>query len=154
MEGEELRKLKKSVFILLGIFIGVWILLKIPFEKKINQTITAGVYINGVEVQETTVVIDGVRSNYLFSDEQDYNGQFIIEYYERTGRKGMNARIRWNKKVKQQHILYYQNATFPSLEINHELLIDKNMEAFALGFGDGTIIATSEEMYQSYKQDK
>jgi hypothetical protein len=65
MEGEELRKLKKSVFILLGIFIGVWILLKIPFEKKINQTITAGVYINGVEVEETTVVIDGGRSNYL-----------------------------------------------------------------------------------------
>jgi hypothetical protein len=66
----------------------------------------------------------------------------------------MNARIRWNKNVEEQHILYYQNATFPSLEINPDLLIDKNMEEFALEFGDGSIIATSEEMYQSYKQGK
>lgn len=62
----------------------------------------------------------------------------------------MKAKIRWIKELEEQILLYYQNATFPTLKINHELLIDKDMKEFALGLQDGTIIATSYEMYQDY----
>lgn len=130
--------------------IGIWVLSKIPFESDINQTITAKIYKDGVIVQDTTVIINGARSNYIFADEQYYEGQFIVEYYERTSREGMKANIKWNEEFEEARILYHQNATFPSLEINHELLINKEMKDFALGLQDGTIIATSDEMYQNY----
>jgi len=45
----------------------------------------------------------------------------------------MKASITWNKEYIEQRILYYQNATFPTLEINSELLINKGMDEFALG---------------------
>lgn len=130
--------------------IGIWVLSKIPFESDINQTITAKIYKDGVVVQDTTVIINGARSNYLFADEQYYDGQFIVEYYERTSSEGMKANITWNKEFEEQRILFYQNATFPSLETNHELLINKEMKELALGLKDGTIIATSDEIYQNY----
>lgn len=46
--------------------------------------------------------------------------------------------------------MFYQYVTFPSLEINRELLINKEMKEFALGLKDGTIIATSDKIYQNY----
>lgn len=144
------KKFKGILKILIMVFIGIWVLSKIPFECDINHTITAEIHEDGVVVKNTTVIINGVRSNYLFANEQYFDGQFIIEYYERTGSQGMKANIKWNKEYKEQRILYYQNATFPTLEINHELLIDKEMKEFALGLQDGTIIATSYAMYQDY----
>jgi len=138
------------IIILSVVLIGGWILSKIPFETKINQTITAKVYKRGVIAQGTTVIINGARSNYLFAGEQYYEGQFIVEYYERTSREGMKAYIEWDKEFKESRILYHQNATFPSLEINREILINKEMKEFALGLQDSTIIATSDEMYQNY----
>jgi hypothetical protein len=151
MGGKPLKKnLKVIILILTMSIIGVWVLSKMPFESDINQTITAKVYRDGVIVQDTKVIINGARSNYLFADEQYYEGQFIVEYYERTGREGMKAYIEWNKEFEKQRILYHQNATFPSLEANRELLINKEMKEFALGLQDGTIIATSDEIYQNY----
>jgi len=65
----------------------------------------------------------------------------------------MKASITWNKEYIEQRILYYQNATFPTLEINSELLINKGMDEFALGMQDGIIIATSYEMYRDYTEN-
>ncbi|MCT8136927.1 hypothetical protein H1D32_03660 [Anaerobacillus sp. CMMVII] len=144
------KNLRVILLILVISIIGIWLLYKIPFESDINQTITAKVYKDGVVVQETSVIIKGARSNFLLADEQYYNGQFIIEYYERTGREGMKANITWNKEFEKQRVLYYQNATFPTLEINHKLLIDKEMKEFAIGMQDGTIIATSDEILHDY----
>lgn len=132
--------------------IGFWIISKISFKSRIDQTITAKVYKDGTVIQETKVIINGVRSNYLFANEQYYEGQFFIEYYEQTGREGIKANITWNKKHKEQRILYHQNATFPTLEINHILLIDKDMQEFAIGMKDGIIFVTSDEMYHKYEK--
>ncbi|QUH26609.1 hypothetical protein [Serpentinicella alkaliphila] len=60
----------------------------------------------------------------------------------------MKANITWNKKHKDQRILYHQNVTFPTLEINHILLIDKDMQEFAIGMKEGIIFVTSDVMYQ------
>jgi hypothetical protein len=148
------KSLKKNLRVILSILvisiIGIWLLSKIPFESEINQTITVKVYKDGVIVQDTSVIINGTRSNYLLADEQYYNGQFIIEYYERTSSEGMKANITWNKEYEQQRVLYHQNATFPTLEINPELLIDKGMKEFAIGMKDGTIFATSDEILHDY----
>ena len=43
------------------------------------------------------------------------------------------------------------NASYPALDINTIALIDAEMNEFALGFEDGTIIATSQECYNKYK---
>lgn len=146
-----MKKIIKTIIIILAItLIGVWIILKIPYTTDINQTITAKKYVNGSAIQETAVNMNGTRSNYLFADEQNFIGQFYIEYYERTGREDMHASITWRKNQESQHILYFQNATFPPLEINNSLIINEEMNEFALGFVDGTIIATSDEMYQNY----
>jgi len=139
------------IIILSIVLIGGWMLSKTPFETKINQTIVAKIYKDGVIVQDTTVIINGEKSNYLFADKQYYEGQFIVEYYERTSREGMKAYIEWNNDFfKEQRIVYHQYATSPSLKINQELLINKEMKEFALGLQDGTIIATSDEMHQNY----
>lgn len=151
--GEQMTKIIKNIIIIFAItLIGVWIVLKIPFATDINQIITAKKYENGSAVQETVVNIDGTRSNYLFADEQNFNGQFYIDYCERTGREDMYANITWRKNREMQHMLYYQNATFPSIneEINYYIMINKKMNEFAIGFVDGTIIATSDEIYQNY----
>lgn len=149
--GKSLKKNLRAILLTLVIsIIGIWILSTIPFESDINQTITAKVYKDGVVLQDTSVIINGARSNYLFANEQYYEGQFVIEYYERTGREGMKAKINWYKEYEEQRILYHQNATFPTLGINHKLLIDKEMVEFAIGMKDGTIFATSEAILHDY----
>ena len=147
------KSIKTTIIILVIILIIVWIVSKMPFATNINQTITAEKYVNGAAVEETSVFINGVRSNYLFSDKQYYEGQFIIESYEITGREGMKANIVWYQDYEDsdvQRILYFQNALFPSLEICHEMLINNEMDEFAMGFKDGTVISTSDEMFENY----
>ena len=50
----------------------------------------------------------------------------------------------------RRRILYSQNATFPELDMERDLIIDENMEHFALGFKDGRIVATSDELMEMY----
>lgn len=49
-----------------------------------------------------------------------------------------------------QTIYYEQYASFPNTEIVNELLIDKDMYEVAIGLVDGTVIATSEQMYSRF----
>ena len=104
---------------------------------------------------ETIVFMKGERSNYIFSKEQNYWGKFYIDCVERTDREGMNAGIWWHSGGHDttQKIAYSQNATFPlTHEIAPYLLINKEMDQFAVEFSDGRIIAISDEMYRRYKE--
>ena len=147
------KSILKVIVILAFVF---WILSKIPFYSNINQEITANIYENGVITGETTVFMEGERSNYLFSKEQNYWGRFYIDCFERTGRDGMNASIRWNfgsGSDTTQKITYSQNASFPlTNEIAPFMLLNKEMNQFAVEFADGRIIAASEEMYQKFME--
>ena len=96
------------------------------------------------------ISIDGKRSNYLFSAKQNYIGKIYIECYERTCREDMQAKVRWQKGSDTQTIVYFQNGSFPSLQLDSRILINDMMTKFAFGFKDGTVIATSDEMYKSY----
>lgn len=130
--------------------IGVWILSKMPFNKNINQEISAQIYENGVVTGETKVVIDGERSHYLFTDNESFHGKFYILSYEKTGRENMTASVEWNNEENIQRLLYFQNGTFPSMDIVNTLIINDEMTEFALMFTDGTVAATSDEIYHIY----
>ncbi|WP_304509108.1 hypothetical protein [Anaerotignum sp.] len=132
------------------IMIGFWILSKIPFNQNINQEISANIYKNGMQSGETTVVIDGEKSNYLFHNDERFHGKFQILSYEKTDRKDMYSNIKWNSDDNVQKVLYFQNGTFPSMDIISTLFINEEMTEFSLMFTDGTVIATSDEVYQLY----
>ncbi len=132
------------------LIIGFWVLSKIPFNQNINQEISANIYENGVVTGETTVVIDGEKTNYLFHDDEEFYGKFHILSYEKTGRKDMHSSIRWNSEENIQKLTYFQNGSFPSMDLISTLIINDEMTQFALMFTDGTVIATSDEIHQLY----
>jgi len=145
------KHIKSITKVVVLLVIGLWILSKIPFSSKINQEITAIIYENGIVTGETTVHMSGKKSNYLFSYKENYWGIFYIDFYEKTRRDSMNARISWISKDILQKITYSQNASFPLIgEISPFMLINKKMDKFALEFADGRIIATSEDVYHDY----
>ena len=141
---------KTTLKVLVIFIIGFWILFKLPFNKNINLEISAHIYESGVVTGETKVVIDGERSNYLFTDDERFYGKFNILSYEKTGREDMFASIQWNNDDNIQQLTYFQNATFPSMEIISTLIVNEKMTQFALMFRDGTVIATSDEVYKLY----
>lgn len=136
--------------VVLMLVIGIWVLSVIPFNQNVNHKISALIYENGVVTRETTVRIDGEKSNYLFRDDDSFDGKFHILSYKKTGSKGMKANVKWDKEHNIQNILYFQNATFPSMDIIHELIINEEMTKFALMFKDGSVIATSDDLYELY----
>ncbi len=143
----------KTILKVLVIFvIGFWILSKLPFNKNINQEISVHIYESGVVTGETKVVIDGERSNYLFTDDERFFGKFKILSYEKTCREDMFASIEWNNNDNIQRLTYFQNATFPSMDIISTLIINEKMTQFALMLTDDTVIATSDEIYKLYTQ--
>lgn len=144
------KKYKMIAKVVLILAIGIWIFSVIPFNQKLTHEISAGIYEDGVVTRETTVLIDGEKSNYLFRDDDSFEGEFHILSYKKTGGNGMKANIKWDKKHNIQKLLYFQNATFPSMDIIHELIINEQMTEFALMLKDGSVIATSDDLYELY----
>ncbi len=144
------HRLKLILKMTIVLILGVWILSKIPFSQDINREISAHIYENGVIAGETTVIIDGEKSNYLFTKEENYFGKFHILSYEKTGRENMKAKIKWVDEPNTQRLFYFQNATFPDMDILWTILINEEMTQFALMLKDGTVIATSDELFKLY----
>lgn len=146
-----MKQYYKTILKVLVIFItGFWILSKVPFNKNINQEIPAYIYEDSVVTGETKVVIGGERSNYLFTDDERFHGKFYILSYEKTGREDMSASLKWNGDDNIQRLTYFQNGTFPTMDIVSTLMINDKMTQFALMFTDGTVVATSDKIYQIY----
>ncbi|MFH5834665.1 hypothetical protein ACHAL6_01150 [Proteiniclasticum sp. C24MP] len=140
------------IWILVLALLAVWAVPKMPFNEEIVRKIEAQVYVEGVPVRTTEVVIEGERSRYLFSDRQMFFGDFQMEEYPRTQREDMMAEISWHERFDVEQIIYAQNATFPDLEMERDLIMDEAMEHFALGFKDGRIVATSSELMEEYRE--
>lgn len=144
------QKLKESIKVVLLIVIGVWILDKTPFYQDINHEIFANIYKNGVTIGQTSVIVDGKKSNYLFSDKENYFGIFHILSYEKTGREDMNARIKWSNVENIQDILYMMPGHFLDMDLIRTIIINEKMTKFAVMFKDNTVVATSDEIYELY----
>ncbi len=144
------QKYKTIIKVVVVLVIGFWVLSIIPFNQNIKHEISASIYENGVVNGETTVFIDGEKSNYLFRDDESFSGKFHILSYEKTGREDMQAGIRWGNERNIQRLTYFQNASFPDIDVIGTILINEEMTQFALMYTDGTVIATSDEIYKLY----
>lgn len=146
------KYVRRGIWILVFTLLAAWLLPKMPFYEEIDRKLEAEVYVEGVPVRTTEVIIQGERSRYLFTDRQIFFGDFQVEEYPRTLREDMMAEISWHERFEVEQILYAQNATFPDLEMERDLIIDEAMEHFALGFKDGRIVATSSELMEEYQK--
>ena len=144
------RNTKRWIWILVLTLLVIWILPKMPFNEDVDKKIEAEVFMDGIFERTTEVVIKGERSRYLFSERQFFFGSFQLEEYPRTQREDMTVEVSWHETFDTERILYSQNATFPELDMERDLIIDENMEHFALGFKDGRIVATSDELMEMY----
>ena len=73
--NEKLKIILKAIVLLT---VAILILDKLPFEEKINQQISAEIYQNGTATGETTITMEGTKTNYLFRDEESFQGRFSI----------------------------------------------------------------------------
>lgn len=147
------KKLKTIINIVILIAIGIWIIDKIPFNKNINQQVIANVYKNDVVAEQTTIVINGKKSNYLFRKEEGFVGEFLIPYAEKTDRSDLQTYISWNDIDNTQRIIYSYKGGFrfaEDMEIVSTILINDSMTKFAIMLTDNTIIATSDELRELY----
>lgn len=149
---QKLKTILKAAVILAIVF---WVLSKIPFNRKINQEIPANIYQEGVVIGETAIIMDGEKSNYLFTEKESYSGKFQILSYEKTGRDNMNAHISWGglEKTNIQQLIYTTAGIFPDMDLVSFIIINEAMTQFALMFKDGTVIATSDGLYELYTQN-
>ena len=122
----------------------------VPFNQNIKHEVSANIYENGSITDKTTILIDGEKSNYLFHNDESFSGKFHILSYEKTGREDTKAGIEWGDEQNIQRLLYYQNATFPDMDVISTILINEEMTQLALMLTDGTVIATSDEIYKLY----
>lgn len=150
-----MRKVPLRVLLVVATFvIALWyVMTQYNFTKTTNRTIVANLYSDGVVTGKTQIVVDGEIKYGLISDEQTYKGFFGVECCDYTCREDMVAHIGWYSSDTGrtlQTIYYEQYASFPNTEIVNELLIDKDMYEVAIGLVDGTVIATSEQMYSRF----
>lgn len=147
------QKLKTIIAVSIVQVIAIWIIDKIPFNKNINQQITANIYENGVAVGETMLVINGEKSNYLFRKNEGFVGEFLVPYAEETDRSNLQTYITWNGEDNTQYIRYFYKGNIKLAEdmgIVPYLLINESMTKFAIMLTDHTVIATSDELYELY----
>jgi len=138
------NKYKAMAVIIVILALGIW-MYKSPFYEKHDSKISANVYKDGIMISDTTVAIYGQKSNYLFHDDNKFEGKFIIPSYEITYEG--TAFIHRMDDTNIHSLFYAQVEPFASQEIHAPLLIDEYMSEFALMTIDGTVIATSDELY-------
>ena len=139
------NKYKTMAIIVVTLALGIWGLYEAPFNEELNGKISANVYKDGVITSDTTVAMYGQKSNYLFHDDNRFEGKFIIPSYEIT--YGGTAIINRMDNTNMHNLFYAQLEPFAEQEIHAPLLINEYMSEFALMIIDGTVIATSDELY-------
>ena len=147
------HNLKTIIKVTVFIIVAIWIIDKIPFDKNINQAITANIYEDGVVIGQTTLVMNGKKSNYLFRQEEGFVGELLIPYAEKTDREDLKTYINWNAEHNIQSISYFYKGIIKlaqDMGIVPYMLINNSMTKFAIMLTDHTVIATSDELYELY----
>lgn len=110
------------------------------FLRPVSHTLEAGVYVDGVQMDRTTVTVDG---EVTILGKPSFWGRFAIDAVERTTREGVMANIRWDYIAPgYEDIFYSAYGGFWKIGIQRELYISENLLTFALKLEDGTIIST------------
>ncbi|MFI3292622.1 MAG: hypothetical protein SNI70_03780 [Rikenellaceae bacterium] len=116
------------------------------FSSTISQTIPATVYVDGIAVEETTVTMEGERTNYVFHDNERYTGTFAIDCMEFTARDTQSVLITWDNDEHLQKFTYWDYAPENQDDICYFMLISDDMTQFGLLRTDGAFITTSPEV--------
>ena len=144
-------KPKKMIVLFLVVFIlGVFIV-RVPIKTPIEKELATKIYIDGEVVDNTTVMIKGEIVRDIVSSTQSFSGGLYIQCYERVCREDVQARIGWEKDGELQWLRFNQGGAPLKVDICREILINKTMEDVAIGFSDGRIVATSEEIMLEYQ---
>ena len=134
--------IKKKRVIALGAVCVAFFAIFLFLERPVNiaKEVEATVYtVDGGEVT-TRILIDGEKSEDLFTEEAEYTGIFRIDWYEPSCREGTDTRIVWYDD-QAQSIHFMQMGTISNLEIEN-ISINKTMDNIEIVLLDGTIIST------------
>jgi len=115
----------------------------VPQRKPVTGQLEAGVYIDGVQVETTTVSYQGTVKKALFRRGWEYIGSFAVSRYPKTCEDGVQARINVDAGTRPS-ICYYRLGSFTTLDFTGSIEIDDSMQDFALIASDGAVIATSD----------
>lgn len=147
---------KKTVRIIVVILFLVAValgMLFVPFATKIDQSIDAQVYRDGVAPEAITISIRGKRDHYVFRKNGRFSGEFKISCIAKTSEPDIQAEITWPRDYPVHLIRYSHNGQYLSKDesgVYYFLIMSKDMERFSLRLSDGAIIATSDELYNLY----
>ena len=107
------------------------------FSEEIHLELTAGVYIDGVHVEDTDVVIDGTRNDL----HGEFRGRIAIDYLEKSCREQAQAHVVWDESG--QVIGYFGYGQLGLVPLNRWCYFSTDMRSFAIRNRDeGLIIAT------------
>ena len=132
--------LAMSAFILFGIADSLG-----AFDQKVSMVLSAGIYVEGVFIEETTVTIEGSRHRLT----GDYYGRFAIAAIPETCAEDVHARIQWDDQFEGHHELRFSRFGQTWIEgplSRADIYISKEMGLFAFRMEDGRVIATHEHL--------
>ena len=96
----------KIIIGIIAVLAALWIIDKIPFSQKIDQTINADIYKDGAVIGETSVYMNGSKTRYIFR-EDSFAGEFRISSVKQTNIDDLQTEIRWRKDVNFQRISHF-----------------------------------------------
>ena len=149
-----MKKLAVKIILVLAILLaGYWLLFQHTFERNIQKTVEATVYIDGKATDITTVSINGQQVYSLISPYRsellNFYGSFCVEPVPQTCRDGVQMHIYGVENASVQYIRGYYAGDF-MLPFDGTLLISFDMTEFALQADETTVIATSEDLYDAW----
>lgn len=148
--------LKLLAMILTVVLIGFWIF---PVKTDVNETVTAGVYVDGALAAYTEVEIRGEISHYVLTGKRGYHGRFAIGCVEWTTREDARADF----SLRGGGIAYSLYGDSTHAFYDPSTLICPNMTQFAFALQSPNhlvsgqkraehwcVLATSPEWYERY----
>lgn len=109
------------------------------FSEDIYLELDAGVYVDGVRVEDTSVIIDGTRNNL----RGEFRGRIAIDWLEKSCREQTEAHVVWDEDG--QFIGYFGYGVFNFVPVDRSCYFSSGMAAFAIeNADDGWIIATHD----------
>ena len=144
----------RILFISLAVLLaGYYVLFEYTFERDIQQTVEATVYVDGEAADTTTVTIDGRQVYSLLSPYRtellNFYGTFQVKAVPQTCRAGVQMHIYGEEDSSVQCIRGYYAGDF-MVPFNGVLLISFDMTEFAMWASETTVIATSEDLYHQW----
>ncbi len=109
------------------------------FSEDIYLELEAGVYIDGLRVEDTKVIIYGSRNKL----SNEFSGRLAIDWLEKTCREKTKAHIAWSENG--QNIGYYGYGQLGFVPLDNNCYFSSNMMSFAIeNSEEGWVIATDD----------